>query len=390
MTEQSETGRRRRAAPPILQNAFRPFFLGAALVAALSVPVWIAGYLGWINSPITLTGHMHEMLFGYLPAIVCGFALTAIPNWTGRSPVMGLGLAGLFVLWALGRLLIVWPEGLITRVLDIGFLIVLAGVAVREILSGKNWRNLPILAMLSLLAGAHILFHIPEFQNLASRATLAVASCLIALIGGRIIPSFTRNWLASTKGAGEAGAMPSSMPAYDFPALIVLVLSVLAWVVWPLNVLVGYGLLLASAAHLIRLARWRGMQTRSEPLVWSLHAGYAWLVLGVALIGAGIVWPDVIARSAGIHALSAGMIGAMSLAVMTRVSLGHTGRPRSAGPASTIIYVLVHLGATFRVLAALNANDLLWLGLGTVFWSLAFILFLIVYAPMMFAPRMDS
>jgi len=390
MTEQSETGRNRRASPPILQNAFRPFFLGAASLLVVSIPLWVLAYLGWSEAPTTLNDHMHEMLFGYLPAIVCGFALTAIPNWTGRAPVMGRGLALLFALWAVGRLWVFGPENHVLFGLDLGFLMAIAGVAAREIMFGKNWRNLPILALLFLLAGAHFLFHWPEFQVYAQRATLTVATCLIALIGGRIIPSFTRNWLASTKGAALAGPMPSSMPAYDKPALVVLVVSLMAWVIWPQNQIVGCGLLLASVVHGIRLTRWKGLQTGSEPLVWSLHAGYLWLVLGVGLTGAGILWPDLIPYSAGIHALSAGMIGTMSLAVMTRVSLGHTGRARRAGPVSTTMYILVHLGAALRVFAALNANDPLWLGLGSVFWSLAFVLFLIVYAPMMFAPRFDA
>jgi uncharacterized protein involved in response to NO len=389
MTNTIDRGKARRSAPPILQNAFRPFFLGAAVLAALSVPLWVVEYSGLLGS-IGRDGHMHEMLYGFLPAIICGFALTAIPNWTGGAPVAGRALGALFLLWAAGRGFIVWPHSVIALSIDLGFLIVLAGVAAREIISGKNWRNLPIVAILSFLAATHVMFHLSAWAHIAPRATLAVATALIALIGGRIIPSFTRNWLASTKGPAHAGIMPSAWPQLDYIALGVLVVSLVAWVTVPDSPFVGAGLIIASLAHLARMARWRGLETFSEPLVWSLHAGYSWLVIGTGMVGGSVLWPESISASAGVHALAAGMIGTMSLAVMTRVCLGHTGRARSAGPATTSIYVLIQLGATLRVGSTFIANDPLMLALGAGLWSAAFALFALIYAPMLFAPRANK
>jgi uncharacterized protein involved in response to NO len=392
MTNSMDRGAARRAAPPILQNAFRPFFLGAAVLAALSVPLWVAEFSGLFGGAKMLgrDAHIHEMLYGFLPAIVCGFALTAIPNWTGGAPVAGRALGGLFLLWVIGRGFIFWPDNLIALALDLGFLLVLAGVAAREILNGKNWRNLPIVAMLSLLAATHFMFHNAAWASIAPRATLAVATTLIALIGGRIIPSFTRNWLASSKGAAQAGVMPSAWPQLDVLALAVLAISLVAWVIAPENTIAGTGLIIASLAHLGRLARWRGLETFSEPLVWSLHAGYVWLVIGTGMVGASILWPQAISVSAGLHALAAGMIGTMSLAVMTRVCLGHTGRARRAGPVTTSIYILIQLGAILRVGSAFFANDPVMLGLSAVLWAGAFALFVLVYAPILFAPRADK
>jgi uncharacterized protein involved in response to NO len=393
MAKTIDRGEVRRSAPPILQNAFRPFFLGAAVLAALSVPLWVveyAGLLGGQSVSIGRDGHIHEMLYGFLPAIVCGFALTAIPNWTGGAPVAGRALGGLFILWTLGRGVLVWPDSLIALSIDQGFLIVLAGVAAREIISGRNWRNLPIVAMLGILAATHLMFHWSQLASIAPRATLAVATGLIALIGGRIIPSFTRNWLASTKGAVQAGSMPSAWPQLDLLALGVLVAALVAWVIVPDSVFVGAGLLIASLSHLARLVRWRGLETVSEPLVWSLHAGYIWLVIGTGCVGASLLWPATIPASAGTHALAAGMIGTMSLAVMTRVCLGHTGRARSAGPATTLIYIFIQLGAVLRVGNALIANDPLVLGISAALWSAAFALFAFIYAPILFAPRADK
>jgi uncharacterized protein involved in response to NO len=383
MTETTHSSRR-RSAPPILQNAFRPFFLGAALVAGVSVLIWAAVYLGWAGDLILgVEVHVHEMLYGFLAAMVCGFALTAIPNWTGRAPVAGWSLAALFALWLAGRGQIMVSHWVVEAV-DVMFLPAVAGVAFIEIISGRNWRNLPISVLLAGFAISHFAFHFGPDSATAIRATFAVASLLIALIGGRITPSFTRNWLASR---GGSVALPVPMNRFDSVALIVLAIAVVSWIAMPVSIWTGGLLMAGGALQLVRLSRWSGLQTIGEPLIWSMHLGFAWLGVGLGLIGAGLLWPTIIPANVGLHALAAGAFGSMGLAVMTRASLGHTGRARSAGPATSLIFGLVHLGALARVVGAWQGNEPIWLAAGAGLWSAAFLVFVIVYAPTLWAPK---
>ncbi len=391
MATRLDRGARRRAAPPILQNAFRPFFIGAALMAALLVPLWASQYFGYTLPalPGGVTTHAHEMLYGFVAAIICGFSLTAIPNWTGRSPVAGVSLAALFALWLAGRSVLFWPESAIAQGLDIAFLFVLAGVAFREILAGKNWRNLPVTLILGAFALSHLAFHQDGLAVFAPRASLAVAAVLIGLIGGRITPSFTRNWMAA-RNHPKTSAMPAPMLRLDKASLGLLGLALAGWIVAPDSMIVGLALLPAGALHLFRISRWQGFSTLSEPLVWSLHAGMAWVGVGTILLGAGAIWPAIIPAAAGLHAIAAGAIGTMALAVMTRVCLGHTGRARTAGGVEAAIYALVHAGAALRVIAAMTGNALWPLALGAALWSAAFALFAIVYTPMLVEPRVKG
>lgn len=389
MEKPADRGAWRRAARPVLQNAFRPFFLAGALWAAALVPLWVWEYAGGGFAPLAslgLTGHAHEMLYGYLAAIICGFSLTAIPNWTGRAPVAGRGLAALFALWLAGRIAVLAFAGGVATVLDIAFLFVLAAMAFREVLAGKNWRNLPVVALLTLFALSHLLFHFPDYSAASIRGTFAVAALLIAVIGGRIIPSFTRNWLASV-GSAHTASMPGPMQSYDKGSIAVLAAALLSWVTLPDHAVTAGLLILAGSTQIVRLARWKGFATLAEPLVWSLHAGYAWLGIAAGLIGAGVVWPGLVPASAGMHAMAAGLIGTMTLAVMTRASLGHTGRTRKADAMTTLIYGLAHLGAIIRVCAALRGNDPILLVAGAALWSGAFMLFCIGYAPMLFGSK---
>ncbi|MEE2565106.1 NnrS family protein [Hyphobacterium marinum] len=386
MTQSIDRGALRRSAPPILQNAFRPFFLGGAAWAALLVPLWAAEYLGWLGPSQGVAGHAHEMLYAVLAAIVCGFALTAIPNWTGRAPVAGQGLAALFLVWLAGRLAFLAGDATWHVLIDGSFLVVLALIVFREILSGKNWRNLPIAVLITLFAISHAAFHHPDLQAGAIRATFGVAALLIALIGGRIVPSFTRNWLAANAHPASQ-RMPSPMQVLDKMALGLTAVAILAWVGFPGHWANGILMIGAGTAQLVRLARWQGLTTLREPLVWSLHAGFLWLFVALVLIGSSAVWPQAVPAAAGVHALAAGLIGSMTLAVMTRASLGHTGRPRTANILTTATYLLVHAGAIIRVIAAFAYNDPIWLGAAAGLWSAAFGLFALGYAPMLISPR---
>ena len=374
--------------PPLFSWGFRPFFLLSAIWAAVAVPIWLAVFFhgGRIGGVDGLQWHIHEMLFGYVGGVVAGFLLTAVPNWTGRLPVTGGPLIGLVVLWLAGRVSGFLPGSMSAAapLLDGAFLVVFAGVVWREVLAANNRRNLPVAAMVTVLAAANLLFHArglwPDAVALSERAAIAALTSLIVLIGGRIVPSFTQNW---TLARGIA-ARPAPFGRFDKATMAVTVTALLLWVLDPWSALVGPPLLLAGLLNLIRLARWRGWLAWRESMVWSLHAGYAWAPVGLFLLGGAALWPAAVPFSAGVHALTAGAMGVMTLAVMTRASRGHTGRPRAADAATTAIYGLVVTAAAARVAAPflVDVTSIL-LMLSAGLWVLAFLGFAAAYGPML-------
>lgn len=378
--------------PALFSFGFRPFFLFGAVWSALATPIWIAAYAhggAAAEAGIGLDWHVHEMAFGFVGAIVAGFLLTAVPNWTGRMPVMGARLAALFALWLVGRagMLLVPVLGSWAALADLVFLTAFAVVIWREVLAGRNWRNLPVAVMVTLIAVADAGLHLSHEIGLGlfMRLALATVAMLVVLIGGRVTPSFTRNW--QLKRGGPLPAPPGGR--FDRLVMIVTALSLLAWTAAPDDGGVGVALMLAGALNLARLARWRGWATTSEPLVFILHLGYLWLAVALILIGlASAFMPEV--RSAGIHALTAGAMGVMILAMMTRASRGHTGRPLTAGWGTGLIYVLVNLAALGRVLAGLQPDiHIPALIVSTVLWSAAFGGFALIYGPMLLRRRAD-
>jgi uncharacterized protein involved in response to NO len=321
---------RLRDAPPFLSYGFRPFFLFGSAYAALAVPLWLWSYLVGSGPPAGplpgLAWHAHEMLFGYLGAVMAGFVLTAVPNWTGRLPISGPRLAAMAVLWCIGRLaLLAHPEPLSTAFLDLLFPIMLAAAVWREILVGRNFGNLPIALLITLFGFANGLDHagalVPALGGYGIRLALAVAALMMAIVGGRVTPSFTRNWMSR---AGLA-PLPAAMDRLDQIALIVTAGGLVGWVASPHAVVVGAVLAAAGVLLLIRLFRWRGYRTLGEPIVLVLHLGYLWLAVALLLLGLSIL-PASVPASSAIHALTAGAVGTMTLAVMTRATLGHTGR----------------------------------------------------------------
>ena len=379
--------------PAVFSIGLRPFFLFSALWSAIAGPLWIYAFLG--GGQVGLGWHVHEMLFGYAGGIIVGFLLTAVPNWTGRLPVVGLPLALLFSLWLAGRAAMLavalnaeaaattWPA-----IIDGLFLVAVAGVIWREVLAGRNWRNLPVAMMVTVLALANIGFHLEAgaggVGNLSTRLGLSVVSLLIALIGGRVTPSFTRNWQLK-----RGGPLPAVAGRYDTITLIVTAAGLLAWSIQPAHPTSGALLLAAGVLNLIRLIRWRGEATLAEPLVLILHLGYLWLAAGLVLLGLAVLAPAHVLPSVGVHALTAGAIGVMTLAIMTRSSRGHTGRPLTAGKTDILIYGLINAAALTRVVGGLMPdayNPLLIASVGL--WSAAFLAFVISYAPILLTPRL--
>lgn len=378
--------------PPLFSMGFRPFFLLAALWAAVAVPVWVASFAGWLPPEhFNRDWHAHEMLFGYLSGVIAGFLLTAVPNWTGRLPVTGKSLMGLVLLWCAGRAAMLIPSFAAAPFIDSAFLFVFAAVVGREIIAGRNVRNLPVLVLLTVLGSANVVSHLrgldPEFALLGERIGIAVVATLVALIGGRIVPSFTRNWMAKRRMTPE----PASPSRFDAVTLAVGAIGLVMWAASPTLYAAGLVLTLAGALHFARLARWQGWRTADEPLVLVLHLGYFWLALGLLLQGLAILAPSVVPAASGLHALTAGAFGVMTLAVMTRASLGHTGQPLTATSRISAIYVLVNLGALIRVTAPVFPQHYAaLLALSAVLWSGAFGWFVIVYAPLLLRSRQKS
>ena len=338
-----------------------------------------------------LSWHIHEMLFGFVMAAIAGFLLTAIPNWTKRLPIRGFSLALLAGLWLLGRiacLISALVPAWLAVAADLAFPAMLAIVVAREIITSKNWRNLPIVASVTVLGIPNLLMHLEADSvavppGLGWRLGLAAVIVLISVMAGRIVPSFTRNWLAKRQIVN----LPAAPGAIDRAALGVLHVGLFTWVFLPEFQPVGVILLLGAALNLWRLLRWCGAATAAEPLLLVLHVGYGWLVLGVALLGFAMLDPDL-PQSAAIHALTVGTIGTMTLAVMTRATRGHTGRALAADRATIAIYLLVNVAAIVRVAAGIGetwttpllvASGILWIG--------AFALFVLCYGPMLLLPE---
>lgn len=386
--------------PAILSAGFRPFFLGASLWAAAAIPLWLAAYADGFAVPTLLppiVWHVHEMVFGFAAATVAGFLLTAIPNWTGRMPLQGMPLGALVSLWAIGRLAVLFSGAIgapAAATADLSFPLVFLLVVAREILAGKNWRNLPMVAAWSLLLIGNLLDHlaalgITDTAELGNRIGLITLFLLIAIVGGRIIPSFTRNWLVKMRP--EFTRLPAAPERrFDLAVLAVTVLALASWVAAPDAAITAATALIAGIAMALRLSRWCGLKTAREPLLLILHIGYGWLAFGLLLLGANGFFP-ILPSTAALHALTVGAVGTMTLAMMTRVSLGHTGRPLTARGGTQAIYVLITIAAILRVLSPLAGDqEILALALAGVAWCGAFGLFAILYGRALASPRAED
>lgn len=357
--------------------------------------VWIGALMGWLSPPFAMSPvdwHIHEMLFGFGAAGLAGFLLTAVATWTGREPVKGVQLAGLSVLWIAGRLAVTrgadMSPGMVAA-MDLPFLATLTVVFGREVIAAGNRRNYPIVAAVALLTVANALTHAgafglgSEWIGVGERLGMHIFILLIILIGGRVIPAFTGNWLKKTGRSGE----PVRIWVVELAVMGTAIVAAVADTIMPGGPVTSGMFILAGGLHLIRLSRWQGLQTLGEPIVWVLHLGYLWVGVGCLLLGLSGLDHGV-PRVAAVHALTAGAMGTMFLAMMTRASLGHSGRPLAVGPATVMAYVLVTLATVSRVIAPWWESlwaELMIMSAGT--WIAAFGLFFALYFPLWTRPR---
>lgn len=379
--------------PALLSFGFRPFFLGAAIWSAVAVALWLPMLAGSLTLPTAFNAfewHVHELLYGYLPAVVAGFLLTAVPNWTGRLPILGTPLLLLFLLWIAGRIAVAtsavtgfWFAGAV----DLAFLVSLIAVIAREIIAGRNFRNLRVLVLVGVLLVGNAVFQVEAALGSGSgfgkRIGIAAAVLLISLVGGRIIPSFTRNWLAKR----SPGRLPVPFQRFDALCVIAAAAALLGWILVPAAIPTAILLLIAGVLHTIRLARWAGERTMSERLVLVLHVGYAFVPLGFFLVALSIVAPGVVSASGALHGWTVGAIGLMTLAVMTRASLGHAGRELTATWPIMALYASALTAAAARIVAAFDIARMPMLHVSAAAWVIAFGGFALVYWPMLTRPR---
>ena len=373
---------------PLLANGFRPFFLFGSIYAGLAILVWLPVFYG----EITLTSafaprdwHVHEMLYGYLPAVITGFLFTAIPNWTGRLPIQGTPLLVLVMVWIAGRLGVTFSAEtgwLAAMLVDASFLLLVAAAAAREILAGRNWRNLNVVMLVLLLLTGNIAFHLEaHFHGAADtgiRIGIGVVVLLISLIGGRIIPSFTRNWLVRE----NPGRLPVPFGRFDVIVVAIGALALAFWVASPAGHYTGAALAIAGLLHLVRLGRWAGDRTWRERLVLILHVGYAFVPSGFLLNAMSAF--ELVPAGAGIHAWMVGAAGTMTLAVMSRATLGHTGQQLTASGATQAIYAAIIVAALARICAVIEpAHSEPLLHLAAFAWAAAFFGFAISFGPLL-------
>jgi len=382
--------------------AFRPFFLLGSLYAAVAMAAWLTwigihaadGELLWISTDfVVFRWHAHEMVFGYTLAAVAGFFLTAVPGWTGRKPAHGLTLAALVAVWIAGRAA-VWFSTLLpawaVATIDGAFAPFLLILVVRALGGGWSRRNVIFMPIIAGLIAANALVHLERLDltddTMATGHLLAIdmVLVLIGIIGGRIVPAFTTNQL---RKRGET-RLPVSRAPVEAIAVLSLVALALADLIVPGEAIVGWIAFVAALVHAVRFVGWRGHRVLDEPLLWVIHLGYVWLIAGLAMKGAALTFGSL-AEATALHLLTVGAVGSMTLGVMTRAALGHTGRALRAPKPMVVAYVLISAAALARaggpVLVPTDYN--LTMLLAGALWIGAFAIYFAVFLPILTTPR---
>ncbi|NMM84954.1 short-chain dehydrogenase [Rhodococcus sp. SRB_17] len=376
---------------PLLRLGFRPFYLCAALLACVAVPVWVAALLGGIqlNLPVApLLWHAHEMLFGFATAVIVGFLLTAVKAWTGLATPRGAALAGLALLWLAARVAAVAAPYAVYAMLDAALLPVVAAVLLEILLRAHNRRNLPLVGILLLLSVANALFHLAVLDAVdlppvrALYAGLALIVMIECVIAGRVVPAFTMGVNPGLKITMHRG--------FEGATLAVTGLALALWVLAPPGLPTLAACALAAVLHGARLWQWHPRAALSRPILWILHASYAWIPVGFALLACAQT--GAVSMSAGVHALAVGATGGLIIGMVTRTARGHTGRPLQASRAEVLAYALVMAAAVLRVLVPLAAPQ--WYAAALVgaalAWSSAFAIYLVLFTPWLTASRLDG
>jgi len=368
--------------------AFRPFYLLAATLAVIAIPVWAVAFSGGLQLPIPgMWWHAHEMIFGFAVAVIIGFLFTAGRNWTGLdTPTDGL-LAMLAGLWLAGRLAMAFGSGAWVAVVDLAFLPVAAFLLMRVLVKAKSKRNYFVGVLPGLLALANLVFHLAVLKVIevdplmAMHLALGLIVVLETVIGGRVIPMFTANGIRGIKQWRDKRV--------DWAAAIATGVALLLWATgagaWAAIVSIAAALLQA-----LRVGGWNPWATRKVSLLWILHLSYIWIPIGLALIG--LAQLGVLPRTAGIHALAIGATGGLIIGMITRTALGHTGRMLVAGPVEAAAYVLVQLAVVIRVLTVvvIPAAAVGGVHAAATVWSLGFGLYLWRYTPFLLRARVDG
>lgn len=380
---------------PFFSLGFRPFYLGAALFACLAIPLWVVGYTSGTIISATFPEfdwHVHEMLFGFAPAIMVGFLLTAVRNWTGLPTLSAGGLAALFGLWLAGRVgALVAPGSIPSALVDLSFLPIAACCLAVPLWRARNVRNSFVVGILLLLFLANMAFYGAGFGWLPAAArggaqvtALNVITLLMVIIGGRVIPAFSANAIESLQ--------PKRWPALESLAVGLMVLIALLDLLMPFQTIeaTAYRLLLmaTAAVHLVRLVGWQPWRTLQNPLLLVLPLSYLWIPIGLLLRGLLNGTPGFV-PSPAVHALVVGAMAGLMLSMMTRSSLGHTGRPLRAGTVEIICFLAIHGAALARVFGPLldPARSASWITASGILWAIAFATFASGYAYILTTPR---
>ncbi|WP_334187657.1 NnrS family protein [Noviherbaspirillum sp.] len=375
---------------PLFQLGFRPFYLLAAAFAVVSVPLWLIKYFGWINRPmqVDLSWHVHEMVFGFAIAVIVGFLYTAARNWTGLWTPRHGALAAIAALWIAGRAGMLFLDPLWAALLDASFLPVASWPLYTVIKRAGNKRNMLLIALLSILSAANIVFHIARMDLIAISplqplyAAILLVVVIESVIGGRVIPNFTSN--------AVTGAKPVVDERRDHISLAVTVIAALAWSFGFPPPLTASLAAAAAVAQATRLIGWKPLCTMRNPLLWILHISYAWIPVGFLLLSLAAL--GVVSPSAAFHVLAIGSMAGLIIGMITRTSLGHTGRILKAGKAEVAMYFLMQAGIISRFAAAItsgSARDTLLVA-AAIAWVGAFLIFLVVYTPYLTSARIDG